>query len=98
MDADAPDRYVSFQGIDCTANTRAVVDRVLRHIADPARSNPFWERFKQRLAEAGNDPTARKADGLCLACSHVYYIDELFEEQGDEVGLAMLRKLEDECC
>lgn len=98
MDAAAPDRYVSFQGIDCAANTRAVVDRELMHIADPAMTNPFRERFKQRLAEAGNDPTARKADGLCLACSHVHCIDELFEEQGDEIGLAMLRKLEDECC
>ncbi len=95
---DAPDRYVSFKGIDCEANTRAVIDRILMHISDPAKSNPFWERFKVRLAEAGNDATARVADGMCLACSLVYAIDELFEEHDDAEGLAMLRRLEEECC
>jgi N(2)-fixation sustaining protein CowN len=41
---------------------------------------------------------ARKADELCLACSNTYYIEELFEAAGDEMGLAALRRLEDECC
>jgi hypothetical protein len=93
----AADRYVSFRGIDCEANNRAVIERVLMHIDDPAKTNPFWEKFKARLAEAAQ-PYARQSDELCLACSHTYYFEELFEEHGDEEGLAMLHKLEVECC
>ncbi len=91
------DRYISFTGIDCDGNARIVIDRVLAIIGDPSHSNPLWVRFQARLAEAGK-VGARKADELCLACSHTYYIEELFEEHGDEVGLTALRRLEDECC
>lgn len=91
------DRYTSFTGIDCEGNAKVVVERVLALIAQPEYANCFWDRFKIRLAEAGK-VGARKADELCLACSHTYYIEELFEAAGDEVGLAALRQLEDECC
>lgn len=91
------DRYVTYAGIDCEGNARIVVEHVLALIADPAKSNALWDRFMLRLAEAGK-VGARKADELCLACSHTYYIEELFEEHGDEEGLEALRRLEDECC
>lgn len=91
------DRYVTFRGIDCDGNAKVVIDRVLALIEDPAKTNKLWEKFKLRLAEAGQ-VGARKADELCLACSHTYYIEELFEAHGDEVGLDALRRLEDECC
>ena len=92
-----PDRYISFSGIDCDGNARIVVERVEALINDPAHDNALWQRFRIRLAEAGK-LGARKADELCLACSHTYYIEELFEAAGDEIGLAALRRLEDECC
>lgn len=92
-----PDRYVSFGGIDCEGHAKIVIERILAIISDPTKSNALWERFVVRLAEAGK-VGFRKADELCLACSHTYYIEELFEENGDEVGLEALRRLEDECC
>lgn len=91
------DRYITYNGIDCEGNAKIVVEHVLALIEDPAKSNALWERFKVRLAEAGK-VGARKADELCLACSHTYYIEELFEEYDDEEGLEALRRLEDECC
>jgi N(2)-fixation sustaining protein CowN len=92
-----PDRYVSFKGIDCDGNARQIVARLYAYIDDPAKTNAFWERFREKLAVA-DDPLVRQADGLCLLCSNIYYIADLFEEHGDEDGLAMLRRLEDECC
>lgn len=92
-----PDRYISFNGIDCDGNARIVVEHVLALIDQPAFNNRFWDRFRIRVAEAGK-LGARKSDELCLACSHTYYIEELFEAAGDETGLAALRRLEDECC
>lgn len=98
MDAiDTPDRYVSFKGISCDENSANLIVAIRRHIDDPTRTNAFWERFKTLLAKA-DAVRARTADGLCLLCSHVYYIEELFEEYDDAEGLALLRKLEDECC
>jgi hypothetical protein len=102
MDTPAPDRpvgdrYVSFQDIDCDGNSRQVLERLRLHIDDPAKTNAFWERFKEKLAVT-DDPVKRQADGLCLLCANVYYIADLFEEYEDEVGQALLRRLEDECC
>lgn len=91
------DRYVTYSGIDCAGNAKIVVGHVLALLADPAKSNALWDRFMLRLAEAGT-VGARKADELCLACSHTYYIEELFEQYGDVEGLEALRRLEDECC
>ncbi|MEW5727829.1 MAG: N(2)-fixation sustaining protein CowN [Pseudomonadota bacterium] len=93
----ATDRYVSFTGIDCEGNAKIVIDRVLDLTRDPALDNKLWIRFRERLAEAGK-VGARKADELCLACAHTYYIEELFEAAGDAQGLDALRRLEDECC
>lgn len=91
------DRYVSFTGIDCEGNAKVVIERVVALLERPEVCNAFWQRFLTRLAEAGK-VGARKADELCLACSHTYYIEELFEAHDDELGLAALRRLEDECC
>ncbi len=95
--ADVLERYVSFRGIDCEGNAKIVIERILAIIGQPENNNALWQRFQERLAEAGK-VGARKADELCLACSHTYYIEELFEEHGDTIGLEALQRLEDECC
>lgn len=89
-------RYTSFATIDFDGNMAAVLGHLRRYIDDPARTNPFWERFKQRLAKAESDRVP-VADTLLLMHSHVYYMVELFEEHDDEEALAALRKLEEEC-
>ncbi|MGB8602552.1 MAG: N(2)-fixation sustaining protein CowN [Rhizomicrobium sp.] len=92
----ATDRYVSFNAIDFEGNVRVVLGHLFRYINDPAKTNPFWERFKQRLAKAEADAVP-VADRLLLLHSHVYYMVELFEEEEDEEALTALRKLEEEC-
>lgn len=92
------DRYVSFIGIDCNGNARRLAERILLHITEPEKSNAFWDRFKQRLAGAEADASSRVADEMCLLCSHVSYIEELFEQYDDSEGLDLLQKLEMECC
>ena len=89
-------RYTSFSGIDFDGNMAAVLGHLRRYIDDPARTNAFWERFKQRLAKAQSDQVP-VADALLLMHSHVYYMVELFEEHEDEEALAALKKLEEEC-
>jgi hypothetical protein len=96
--ASTTDRYTTFAGIDCTANSLRLVQAIRRHIDDPAKTNKFWEAFKVKLAHAELEPEKRKADQLCLLCSHVCYLDELFEEHDDKEGLELLRILEVECC
>ncbi len=95
-EAARPDRYVTFRDIDFEGNMAVVLGHLRRHLADPEKNNPFWQRFEARLAtaEAG---AASIQDRLLLLHSHVYYMVELFEDHDDEVALADLKKLEEEC-
>jgi hypothetical protein len=89
------DRYQSFSGIDFEANMRAVLTHLARYI-DNDDANPFWRRFKERLAKAEADDLP-VADRLLLLHSHTYYIAELFEDHDDQDAIAALAKLEQEC-
>jgi N(2)-fixation sustaining protein CowN len=95
-DDTASNRYVTFTDINFEANMHAVLAHLFRYIDDPANANPFWERFKARLAKAEADAVP-SADKLLLLHSHVYYMAELFEDNDDEAALAALSKLEQEC-
>lgn len=90
------DRYVSFAGIDFEGNMNTVLGHLRRYIDDPEKTNPFWERFKSRLAAASKE-SGTFYDQLLLLHSHVYYMVELFEDHDDEEALKALKKLEEEC-
>ncbi|GFE57077.1 N(2)-fixation sustaining protein CowN [Geobacter sp. AOG1] len=95
-----PDRYVTFRGIDGDGNARRLVAMLRRHIDDPAKSNPFWEKFKEKLAVAGLAEAngGRVLDELFLVHSYINNISELFEEHDDREALALLRQVETESC
>jgi hypothetical protein len=92
----APDRYKSFVDIDFEGNMALVLGHLRRYIADPGASNPFWDRFQQRLEQVERGSGAI-SDKLLLLHSHVYYMVELFEDHDDEIALRELKKLEEEC-
>ena len=91
------DRYVSFAGIDCDGNAGRLIARIFMHIDDPLKSNAFWDKFRSDVL-AAEDIHARKFDGLCLLCARVGIIAELFEQYDDTEGLALLERIENECC
>ncbi len=87
------DRYVSFLGIDFTGQTRQVMDRIETHTLRGAHDNAFWAYFRQRReARSGV-----QCDDLLLLAAFVNQVRELFEALGDEEGVAMLERLEEEC-
>ncbi len=92
-----PDRYKSFAGIDCIGDSRRLIAAIRRHIDDPAKTDAFWEAFKRKLGEVG-DADRHNPDELHIVCSYIAYIEELFERHGDTDGLALLQRLEEECC
>lgn len=88
------DRYISFDGIDCDGNARRVMAMIERDLPEAGSSKPFWEYFMaKRTPRSGPTP-----DDLFLVHSHLNQIREFFEERGDEEALALLFKLEEECC
>lgn len=91
------DRYVTFKGIDGEGNARRLVAMLRRHIDDPARTNPFWEKFKQKLAPADANGE-RRQDELLLVHSYINNLYELFEQYGDQEALVLLRRIEEESC
>jgi N(2)-fixation sustaining protein CowN len=64
------------------------------HLAIPGHSNVFWEYFNNK--RAGN--SVSRPDDLFLIHSHINQVRELFETWDDETSLALLEKLEEECC
>jgi hypothetical protein len=88
------DRYISFEGIDCDGNARAVMQAIEKHLAVPERNNPFWDYFMKKRA-GGSGP---KPDDLFLIHSNINQVRELFETWQDEAGMELLILLEEECC
>jgi hypothetical protein len=86
------DRYVSFDGIDCNGNR--VMALIERNLAASEKNSPFWEYFTaKRKPHSGPPP-----DDLFLVHCHINQIRELFEERADTEALALLSRLEEECC
>lgn len=92
------DRYVSFKNIDCEGNSKKLMELLKAHIDDPAKSNLFWEKFKDRLATVGQEVAGRTIDELFLIHNYINNLYEIFEEQDDDEALALLDKIEQECC
>jgi len=94
------DRYVTFKGIDGDGNARRLINMLRCHIDEPDKTNPFWEKFKEKLELAGSAEAnnGRVLDELFLVHSYINNIRELFEEQDDQEALALLHQLETESC
>ncbi|NVN90767.1 MAG: N(2)-fixation sustaining protein CowN [Desulfuromonadales bacterium] len=94
------DRYVTFKGIDGDGNARKLMAMLRRHIDDPARTNLFWEQFKEKLtlAESPDANHGRRLDELFLIHSYINNLYELFEEYEDTEALTLLRQIEVESC
>lgn len=87
------DRYVSFKGIDCAGNARAIMTRIEHHMTH-GHGSAFWDYFmNKRNAHSGPKP-----DDLFLIHSNLNQVRELFEEAEDEEALELLFRLEEECC
>lgn len=89
-----PDRYLSFDGIDCDGNARRIMECIDRHLSIPGRSNVFWEYFAKKRA-GGSGP---KPDDLFLLHANINQVRELFEAWDDEAAMELLVQLEEECC
>lgn len=89
-----PDRYVSFQGIDCDGNASLVMACIVRLTAAPEHHDAFWDYFMQKR-NGGSGP---RPDDLFLIHSNINQVRELFEASGDAEAMALLLKLEEECC
>ncbi len=92
-------RYVSFKGMNCGQRADAVADRALELCAAPDWTNAFWDKFRDKVAAArAADRPKGTPDTLYLVCSHVFYLEDLFDEAEDEEGLSMLKAIEHDCC
>ena len=94
------DRYVSFKNIDCEGNSKRLMAMLRRHIDDPEKCDPFWDRFKEKLARAGNPEGngGRVLDELFLIHTCINNLYEIFETYDDAEALALLEQIERECC
>ena len=94
------DRYISYQNIDCEGNSKKLMQLLLRHIDIPDKSNAFWDKFREKLALVGKpqEHNGRCIDELFLIHTYINNLYEIFEEYDDSEALALLDKIERECC
>ncbi len=94
------DRYVTYKNIDCEGNSKQLMKMLRRHIDDPEKSNAFWEKFKEKLALVGKpaENNGRCLDELFLIHTYINNLYEIFEEYEDDEALALLDRIERECC
>ena len=100
METTATDRYVTFKNIDCEGNSKRLIAMLRRHIDDPAKCNAFWSQFKDKLARVGQPQQThgRCLDELFLIHTYINNLYELFDEYQDSEALALLERIERECC
>jgi len=94
------DRYVTYKNIDCDGNAKRLMAMLRRHLDDPEKSNAFWEQFKEKLDRIGSPQGngGRCLDELFLIHTYINNLYEIFEEYDDAAALALLERIERECC
>ena len=94
------DRYVTYKNIDCKGNSKKIMSMLLKHIDDPNKTNAFWEKFREKLALIGKpqENNGRNIDELFLIHTYINNLYEIFEEFEDAAALALLDRIERECC
>jgi len=88
----APDRYVSFCGLDCAQRAEDLVGRIQRLVHTHEADNRFWQLFVRRMDAAG------APDALFLVHAYIFYMRELLEKHADHFALALLDAIETDCC
>ena len=76
-----------------------MIGLLLRHL-EKEGSNPFWDKFKQKLAKTGGEqqPFQSRTDELFLVHCYINNIRELFELHDDQTALGLLQQVEEESC
>jgi len=94
------DRYVSYKNIDCAGNSKKIMRMLRRHINDPQKSNLFWEKFKEKLAQVDHPGQGadQGVDELFLIHTYLNNLHEIFAEYDDQVAIELLEQIERECC
>jgi hypothetical protein len=89
-----PDRYISFQGIDCDGNAQRFVSALRAAMEGDGRDDPFWRYFEAKL-DGRKGP---EHDALYHIHCHLNPLRELLERWDEQELEAMLEDLELECC
>lgn len=92
--ADERDRYVSFVGLDCNGQARRLIALLRPYLDDPEKTNPFWQFFARKLAPESGP----RHDELFLIHAHLNTLRDQLEMLGDDTALALLERIEVECC
>lgn len=100
MKQNQTDRYVTYKNIDCAGNAKTMMAMLLKHIDDPHKSNAFWEKFREKLKQIDSpqENHGRHIDELFLIHTYINNLYEIFETYEDTEALALLDKIERECC
>ncbi|MGY5453493.1 N(2)-fixation sustaining protein CowN [Agarivorans sp. MS3-6] len=90
----ANDRYVSFCGINCDGNA----DKLIEMLEQQLSSNGGAALWREYFARARQQQVKLAQDNLHFIGNQTNCLYEYFEQCNDEKALALLYKVEQECC
>ncbi len=88
------DRYITFDGINCSGNARRLLDYLEQSIWQSTEESSWNSYFRSKLA----DRDALGQDDLFFIGSQINNIRALFEDYGNQDALNLLDQIEEECC
>ena len=80
--------------IDCDRCIRAIYARIRHHLEQDAGDCPLCRYFRDKLGSRDGS----EGDARLLLHAQVNVIHELFARHGDSAALALLERVEDDCC
>ncbi|GAA5214885.1 N(2)-fixation sustaining protein CowN [Corallincola platygyrae] len=90
----APDRYISFCGIECDAMADELIAKLEHNISRQTGAQQWRDYFTQKRVEQQK----MGRDNLHFIGNQTNPLYEYFEDCGDELATALLYQIEQECC
>jgi hypothetical protein len=94
MTAPEADRYVSFCNIDCDKNADRLIDILNIHL-QAVDGGERWQAYFQRKKQ---EQQSRAHDNLHFIGNQLNMLYAYFQKCEDDVALALLYQIEQECC
>jgi hypothetical protein len=94
MNSTTPDRYLSFEGLECDRNATQIMSAVRHHLEHDATPQQWQNYFAMKFGEQQRMGT----DDLFFVGSQMNTLYAFFEELADEAARELLYQVEQECC
>lgn len=94
MSSPTVDRYLTFKGLNCDGKAAQILERIQQCLDQSDSASPWQTYFRLKLERR----QALGQDALFFVGSQITQIREFFEAYNDQEALALIERVEEDCC